>query len=986
MSTFTDSDFKISKDLTKGASATGEKWSLTNWEAAEKPLNQFDSNLKKIMIANVRNLFGITDTIVSENIHRALGDEFSIILFDKLVKEKLIKPIEKTVTIQKKDKKQKSEKKADIIKRENSWNIINKEIDSVISSFKIDDDFFMPNIFNSKYIELRGVGFLLCAKYLIHNKKKFFGKKSKLLFVNNIIVAMQKFINSCNNLETQSIVDPTQKTTTSEKFLSQLSFSLEELKKEYEYDGMKVCTDTPQLLIYTDYDNVIPKKTSSLYPHQIQMINEVKDCIKENVPLLISLRTMTGTGKTTSACGIAEIVHCFKKYTDNKDLMCIFCCNIRQVMDQVSQLVYNSGIPFAMAYIDPYTGLKEVNNYNCKKDEDRVVTVCGPEACIELLKKYPNAVLFLDEPTIGLDHKTNVAKMNVKIITECLPKWTILSSATLPEKLPDWVLDSHELKYGKTKFVDIYSNKIHIACEIKTLDGELMIPHSKCTETEELQRIINRIKLNPFIGRTYTSNMTDALYKIIQKNNVNVTDIKDVFNDVKNLNADSLRNISMGMLETVSNTGNKTVNNVCSEHIFPRSVDCIEEKSKNDDIVWEGEEKFSVGNSINYDTMCTTSAHRYIRPTLIATIDPNQFVNKHFMNIVDDFTKQFGTVKQINDNYIQKMSIWQKNVDRSEKKMDDSNISSKEERSRNEEELHLSKPELRFTGFQINTAEHIKKYAKNTKNLIQKDALRQEINVTEIMTDPMDVPDSIRILLACGVGIIGHFTGKYNSFVNSLMNDGKLAYIVADSSIAYGTNVPINIVIVTKDFSDEFGINTIYQLISRAGRVGRSWIAEAFIDKSCVEKMITSLHTDDKKFNTELVSLEEIHTEIVENSVEIDDALILEIARKKLQEMELERKEQERIRNEEEARLKKEDQERLQKEEEQKKLEELKKKRSGFSGNRTVQLSQVISNPPAQNVVVTPNVASGFQRSSNGNVGRKVPSTSRFDRLKNMKL
>jgi hypothetical protein len=663
--------------------------------------------------------------------------------------------------------------------------------------------------------------------------------------------------------------------------------------------------------------------------------------------------------------------------------MFIFCCNLRQVMDQVAQLVYNSGIPFGIASIDPFIGLKEINNYNCKKDADRVVTVCGPEACIELLKKYPDAVLFLDEPTIGLDHKTDVAKCNVKLISECLPKWTILSSATLPEQLPSWILESHELKHGDTKFIDIYSNKIHIACEIKTLDGKLMLPHYGVESTSELEKTIERIKANPFVGRTYTSNVGNALYNVISDAGVDgIPNIKAIFDNTDNLNADSLRRVSMDMLSTVATKTDQIVKTICSNVITPRNVDCVEEKNVDDDsdIIWEKAEKFMIGHQLNYDTMCTTSAHRFMRPTLIATVNPIDFVHTHFTNIITDFTEQFGTVKQINDGFCQKLSIWEKQVNRSERAMDDSSIKSKEERMRNEETLSLNKPVLRMSGFQINTIEHLKKYAKNTKNVIDKSAIRTELDVTDIMTVPMDVPDTVRILLACGVGIIGKYSGRYTSIVHSLMDDGKLAYIVADSSIAYGTNVPINNVIVTKDFSDVHSINTIYQLISRAGRVGRSWIAEAFIDDTCAQKMIKSIQSDSQEHNIELTNLELLHSELVENSTDIDTALIMELAKKQIEEERRQREEEERLRREEAERLEREEVERIKREEEQQRLEELKKKRStiGSGFNRTVPISNVVNNPPANTVVVN-NPVSGFMRTSGNN--RTSDNKSRFDRL-----
>ncbi len=975
---FDDTADKVMSALNKGAASTADKWTASQWEAAEKILNPFDARLKKIMLSSVRSLFGVDDVLENDNNYKVLGDQFFTLLCERLASEKIM-----TIEQPKKaDKKKKVvEKKADVIKRENSWKIINSELDALFTTYKANDTTRIPMSSSSKYLEIRALGFLLSAKFLINNKKKFFGKRSKLLFVNNIIVAMQKFINASRGFEADSILDSTKKEKISDAFLDIVEKVLVDLKNEYEYDGMNVCVDTPQLLIYTDYDQAIPKKTSSLYDHQTQMINEVHSAIQKDEALLISLRTMTGTGKTTSACGIAEVVNCIRKYSSKKELMFIFCCNLRQVMDQVAQLVYNSGIPFGIASIDPFVGLKEINNYNCKKDSDRVVTVCGPEACIELLKKYPDAVLFLDEPTIGLDHKTEVAQFNVKLISECLPKWTILSSATLPEQLPAWILESHELKHGDTKFIDIYSNKIHIACEIKTLDGKLMLPHYGVQTTSDLEKTIERIKANPFVGRTYTSNVGNALYNVISNEGVDgISDIKAIFDNTDNLNADSLRRISMDMLSTVATKTNPVVKKVCSKVITPRNVDCVEEKAVDEDadIVWEKAEKFSVGHEINYDTMCTTSAHRYMRPTLIATVNPIDFVHTHFSNIIDDFTTEFGTVKQINDNFSQKISIWEKQVNRSERSMKDSEIKSKEERLRNEETLSLNKPSLRMTGFQINTIEHLKKYAKNTKNAIDKSAIRTELDVTDIMTVPMDIPDTVRILLACGVGIIGKYSGRYTSIVHSLMDDGKLAYIVADSSIAYGTNVPINNVIVTKDFSDVHSINTIYQLISRAGRVGRSWIAEAFIDDTCAEKMIQSIQSDTQDYNIELANLETLHSELVENSCDIDTALIMELAKKQLEEERRQREEEERLRREEVERIKREEEERIKREEEQQRLEELKKKRSTIGGfNHTVPISNVINNPPANNVVVN-NPVSGFMRTSNN---RSSNNNSRFERL-----
>lgn len=976
MNSFEESDVRVTASKNDGSGATNSRWSIEAWASSERPLSAFDNDLKNIMIEKVRSIFGIVENTKKDKTYRALGNSFNDLLFERLLKEKLI---EQKPEQDKQKGKKIVEKKADIIKKENSWNMINKELDLLFNSFKYDNNFHIPCAFNSKYIEIRGVGFMVCSEYLIRNIKKFIDKKDKMLFVNNIIVGMQKFINATRNLESQSIADPLLNVKTSDKFLDVMELNLKKLKSAFDFDGMKICTFTPQLLIYTNYDCYIPTKSLSLYQHQTQLIDEMANAIKNDKPLIITLRTMTNTGKTTSALGIAEIINCARKYSNKQDLMFIFCCNIRQVMDQVSQLVFNSGIPFGIAYIDRHNGLTEINNFNCTSNDKRVVTVCGPDACLELVKKYSNTVIFLDEPNINLDKGTDAAQKNVRLITEGLSKQVIISSATFFEKLPQWIMDNHKSKYGETKHVDIYSNKIHIACEIKTTNGQLVIPHSKCDSGNKLNRIINKINGNPFIGRTYTANMTDSLYNIANKSSVkNLPNIKDFFDDAENLNADSLRKICMEILNKTSNETDEIVKAVCNHNIVPASIQFHEEKVDDDFIQWEREEKIAIENNIDFKTLCTTASHRFLLPTLIATENPVSFVMQNFQNIVLDFVKQYGTVKKINDEYTHNVSIWQKQFDRAERGAKDSSINSKEDRMRNEEFLQVGKPVIRVSDFQINTASHIRKYAKNTKNVIDSNSLRQELDVTEIMTCDLSVPDDMRILLACGVGIVGVYGGKYSHIVNTLMNEGKLAFIVANDSIAYGTNVPINIVIVTKEFSDVHSTNTIFQLISRAGRVGRSWNAEAFIDESCAHKILYGLHSDYNRENIEYINFEKIHNEIIETSAEIDAKLILELAQKKIKEREEElKKKQEQEKIEKEQKLK-EEHEQKKAEEEMKQLQELREKRN----NRSVQISHVISKPPV-NVSINP-VISGFKRSA-GNLQRKFPEKSLLEKMQDIR-
>lgn len=979
MDSTTDFSFKA---LDKGAKDLGEKLTKELWQHIEAKLNKFDEDVTKKILSFVHSLFGVSDvsTVTNDNI-KVLGDDFFSVLYNYLVENKLIQKSDVTESANFSEQKKSGGKKggskgknemktADKIKLANSTETIQKHLVTACESFSYDD-FHIPSAFTSKYVEIRAVGFLQCSKFLLKNKKKFFGKKSKLLFVNGIIVAFDKFIKASTQFIGESIMDSSKKIHVSSQFLDNLKIVLDSLKKEYEFNGLNVCNDTPQLAVYTDYDYVYPKSDFSLYESQVNLITEIYNAKQTNTPTLITLRTMTATGKTTIAVGGAEIVNTIRKSKSEDTSVFIFCCNIRQVMIQAAQLAYNARIPLAFAHIDQFVGLKITNNYNCKKESDRIMIICAPDACYEVLKLYPDAILFLDEPTIGLDQMTDIARQNVKLITESLPKITVLSSATLPEVCPPWILENLEIKYGSVKHIDIYSNKIHIGCEIRNLEGELVLPHLNCKSSSDLHHIINQITKNPFVGRAYTANVVKHIYDYLVSEKIeNIPDVSAFFSDASNLSSDNIRNMAMELLHCIAMCPDVLVAKLCATNIANRQMDEIEEKvvkNDDDDIVWETEEKFVVGNSINYKTLGTKSAHRFLRPTLIATNNPTYFATENFSELLSVFHEKFGSCKNICDSYQQQSAIWQKQIDRFSRSKKDTTFSSELERMQSEDSLNENKPKIQIDGFQINTRKHIIEFAKQTKLAIDGSSIRHEIDVTPIFMENMNVPDEIRILLACGVGIYGVFSDAiYNSFVTKFMNDGSLAYIISDAGIAYGTNIPLNRIIATKDFCDTYSLNTIYQLISRAGRVGRSWIAEAFIDKNCASRIIDSIQTSDTKYNIEAINLEKLHDEIAEQNTFNDDALIIALVEKNLKEIAEKKIIEDKKRKEEEEAERVKNEKKKQVEEEQKKLEALRVRRQQ-SGS--VNLSNVM-NAPANNSFKL----NGTRRHENTGFGnRRIP-------------
>ena len=75
----------------------------------------------------------------------------------------------------------------------------------------------------------------------------------------------------------------------------------------------------------------------------------------------------------------------------------------------------------------------------------------------------------------------------------------------------------------------------------------------------------------------------------------------------------------------------------------------------------------------------------------------------------------------------------------------------------------------------------------------------------------------------------------YLNKVEELASSNFLAYIICDESLCYGTNFPISNVILEDDLAQRLSMNEMFQLIGRAGRVGQSWTARAFLQPKGVE-------------------------------------------------------------------------------------------------------------------------------------------------------
>jgi septal ring factor EnvC (AmiA/AmiB activator) len=142
--------------------------------------------------------------------------------------------------------------------------------------------------------------------------------------------------------------------------------------------------------------------------------------------------------------------------------------------------------------------------------------------------------------------------------------------------------------------------------------------------------------------------------------------------------------------------------------------------------------------------------------------------------------------------------------------------------------------------------------------------------------------------------------------------------VIADVGVAYGTNVPLSGIIVTKEFSDKYSYNTVCQLMARVGRVGKSWKGEVYVADTLREAIISEMRSTSKALDIESANLEQFHQDFLaeksKKNTNLDKLLeMIKTAKRLKEQMETERirEEAEKAKLEAEAKRREEEAKRL---------------------------------------------------------------------------
>jgi hypothetical protein len=678
-----------------------------------------------------------------------------------------------------------------------------------------------PSVLKSDIAEIAGSAFLS----MLHEGRTKNMPPNEVLA---ILVSTQRFFSRCANYMGIDMVNPADTRLISQIFINDLRTSFEKLRAIYPFDGMTLYEKAPELLISSSLDKYIPASQVILRRHQM----DIMDVLHANFArgLLAIYDPMLGLGKTTISVAVAHYVELMRKGPPTyRFTEFMFCCNLESVRKQVARLMYNANIKFGVAYVQVINGVESVrivNHHSCKeKKDERIAVICNSDAAHRLLKgaeddKY---VLMFDEPTTGAEERGSILRDNVCVMAN-VPKRAIFASATMPplkelQPILDLYSERHRGEVGLVR-----SDEIQIGCDASTLSGTQFIPHMNCKTSEELQNVLLTVDRVPFLKRMYTYRTAVELWQKLHALRINtdgMPNIPKLFEDINALSADSVRAATVKILRLICAAGDDAVERVCA---MPPKDDVLQ-----------------------LDRLGTSHAYKCPNMTLIAA-DTVEFALRNYADLLADIKARVKSAHHMLEKYSKALKEYN---DAAEKliKIGDSaayDLSNLREHS----------PKIDFPGFaQINTSAHCAKYGG------QKISFRSPLDLESIDLGSMGVFDDLKLLLCAGIGVydVG-LNSAYLDVVLALASTGALAALVAGSQISYGTNYPFGKVIIPDEFADHSPY-TMFQLMGRAGRVGRAWKAEVVMSDKVAGDIMEFVKNPDKP-NIEAANIIEVFADL----------------------------------------------------------------------------------------------------------------------------
>lgn len=622
---------------------------------------------------------------------------------------------------------------------------------------------------------------------------------------------------------------------------------LELLSETVRFSYEELLTVYPRLVFTNRYSDLYHESVIEPYPDQKRMI----DVIDDHPKALVFFNTVPGSGKTTAVVGVVSriqkrnalrVVATNDKVDLNKGgrtyklrkrfqpkvsqrgaggRVCIFVCTNILVREQVGRDAYNADLPFAVAANSTF---REHNNARVR---DPLLIISDLETAMDMLERYTDPILFVDEPTIAAETDHVINEKIMQLLAHA-PRQTILSSATLPRphELPTLVkLYQHRWCDGKDEgVVSIQSTRIGIGCHAVE-SGMPVLPFEGRKTTEELSAALETLKTNPFLFRFLSIEVVMTLRSRMDEVGIHVSSLADIFSGPSNISHQKIAAHAVQLLEMV--VGKK--DDAQAAHI------CAPIQA-------------SRYQPYDMKKLLTEHAHQHMQGALFATMTPLETA----LETADLFLKELPSVDKMLKEYNRKKESYDSARARIIKNV-------KKENEQVQQIQALPIPSMQMPPqFVPNTVEHVRKFGppgiKYDPGAVQNPPLASSI------PQDLNVPGEVLLLLYLGIGIYSpgsqvlnaNGDTRYTEKVVELCSNGYISFLFADRAIVYGTNFPFSNVLIDPKFAAASSLNTLYQLIGRAGRVGRSYMAKVFLLGTDLKNRIVSFDEE----NIEAMNLE----------------------------------------------------------------------------------------------------------------------------------
>jgi phosphopantetheine adenylyltransferase len=413
------------------------------------------------------------------------------------------------------------------------------------------------------------------------------------------------------------------------------------------------------------------------------------------------------------------------------------------------------------------------------------IIIADQKSGVDLLMKYPEYLeVYFDEPTASSDDISTAQIFN-KMSSG------VLVSATLPkpDELPSVITHfKNRNNFEKNDFLHIVeSTRQNISATFIDQNGNIFAPHNIIKSFDNISDFI--IKLNdPLVRRGYSP---EVVFNMISKIDIYLSDnlkFNNFFKYYGQITHNSLREYACNIIKWIH-----AENKIELFNILQRDI-C--NKISNMDI----------------NTVFTTSAinYQYCNSLLVSSL--NNFNNK-IEEMCDLFLKGSPKISHIVSEYERHFQMLTDQLKSFLKgKMDDDTEELVKDLNKSLNNLKINFPQE----YVFNSRAHAIK--NNTVQL-----LKNENMVNFISKDDINILDEMRIkLLFSNIGIYQPEIFDNAEMDLFLKNKDKLKLILSTPAIVFGTNIGLSIIDIDESFKKGLTKNTLYQLIGRAGRRGKS--------------------------------------------------------------------------------------------------------------------------------------------------------------------